>query len=835
MAKQKALSVNDLAWQCDLDAFTFKTTKELRPGTEVIGQERALRAMDFGLGLGDHGYNIFVLGEGGTGKATAIEASIKAKAKLEKTPDDLCYVFNFSDPDRPKALRLPPAMGRVLQIDMAELLQSLRRDIPKVFESKDYEQHRDEVVDGQQERTKVIFEHLEEKAVAMGFVLKKTVSGLAVVPGKDGKPLAQEDYDKLSKEQKTEIDADTKHIQDKLSDAIREARNIEKDTKQRINELDREVVQYVVNPLISELLDKYSEFSEVASYIEAVKEDVLQSIPDFRPREEVALPIPGLRIPTEEPSFSRYVVNLMVSNLDDDGAPVIIENNPTYYNLFGHVEHKMQYGMASTDFTMIKAGSVHRANGGYLVLNAMDVLKNIFVYDAIKRMIKTREVRIEDAWEQYRLMSTMTLKPEPVPLDVKVVLVGEPYIYYLLYNVDKEYRKLFKVKADFDSRMSNSEEIVHDYARFIAARCADMELRAFDRSAVATVVEYGCRLTSDKEKLTARFGMVEDIVVEASHWAGKDGAKVVTAEHVLTAIKEHKYRNSKFEDNLREYITDGTLMITTEGSVVGQINGIAVLDPGDYAFGKPSRVTASTYMGDSGVVNIEREAKMSGRIHNKAHMILSSFLADRFATDFPITLSATICFEQLYEGIEGDSATCTEFYALMSSLSDVPIKQGFAVTGSMNQRGEVQPVGGINEKIEGFFDVCKARGLTGDEGVIMPRKNVKNLMLKAEVLRAVEDKKFTIYAIDNIDDGLQLLTDKVAGRRGKDGKFPVGTINHLVEKKLRTLAKGIKAFGRPTPLKAKKKPENNNNDNNENNKDKPDKPDKKDKKGKEGI
>ncbi len=593
-------------------------------------------------------------------------------------------------------------------------------------------------------------------------------------------------------------------MQDKLGDAIREARSIDKETKERIRQLDREVVQYVVTPLFNELFERYSEFEDVVSYLEAAREEVLGNIDDFRPREDVPLPIAGLKLPQQEPSFERYTVNLFVNNKDTEGAPVVVETNPTYYNLFGHIEHKVQYGVASTDFTMIKSGSVQRANGGYLVVNALDLLRNIFVYDAIKRMIKTGEARIEDVWEQYRLVSTTTLKPSPIPVRIKIVVIGEPFLYYLLYNLDKEYRKFFKVKADFDRELPNSEDAVQEYAMFVAKCCKDKELLPFSADGVARIVEYGARLTSDRKKLTAKFGAVENLVIEASYWAAEEGSSTVDAEHVDKAERERIYRNSKIEDKLREYITEDTIMVSTDGKVVGQVNGLAVLNPGDYAFGKPSRVTAMTFMGDTGVVNIEREAKMSGRIHNKAHIILTNFLGERFARDFPLTLSASVTFEQLYEAIEGDSATCTELYAILSSLSGVSLKQGIAVTGSMNQKGEVQPIGGVNEKIEGFFDVCAAKGLGGDQGVIIPSRNVKNLMLKKDVIEAVREGKFSIYPIEYVDEGLEILAGVEVGKRGKDDKFPKGSINYLVEKRLGELARSLKAFGRPKSQKAKK-------------------------------
>ncbi|MBI5327293.1 MAG: AAA family ATPase [Deltaproteobacteria bacterium] len=802
--KPQSLSPEELRWTCNPKQFPFKTTDEIKPLEETIGQERALRAMDFGLGLESHGFNIYVLGESGTGKTSTVKAMLGKKASQEKVPDDWCYIYNFSNPDRPDVLNLPPGIGIGLKIDMEELVESLKRDIPKVFESKDYEKHRDEILDGQQERTKTLFYRLEQKAAEKGFILKKTVSGLAVVPAKNGKALSHDDFEKLSKSEKTRIEEDSKILQDRLSDTIREARVVEKETKERINALDREVVQYVVNPLMNELLDKYKEYPEVLKYLNQVKEDVLVRSEDFRPKEELAITLPGLKLPKVETSFERYSVNLLVNNKDAKGAPVVIETNPTYYDLFGRVEHRVQYGVAMTDFTMIKAGSIHRANGGYLVINALDLLRNIFAYDALKRMIKNKEIKIEDVWEQYRLISTITLKPEPIPVDIKVVLIGSPYIYYLLYTLDDEYKKLFKVKADFDNRMPKNAENIAKYASFIAARCKEESLKPFDKTGAARVVEYGAKLANDQEKLTAQFSEITDIIREASYWADVDGNKFVAAGHVDRAVSERIYRNSRIEERIREVIIEGTILIDTDGAVAGQVNGIAVLDLGDYAFGKPSRITARTFLGDAGVVNIEREVKMSGRIHNKALMILTSYIGEKFAQDTPLALSASICFEQLYEEIEGDSATCTEFYALMSSLSGLPLSQGIAVTGSMNQLGEVQPVGGINEKIEGFFDVCAAKGLTGKQGVIIPKKNVRHLMLKKEVVEAVMAGKFAIYPIEKAEEGLEILTGTPVGKKQSDGTYPDKTVNSLVAKRLKELAKTLKEFGKGKGAEKKK-------------------------------
>ena len=805
--KISPLTPERLRWRCDPDRFSFKTTNDIPPLDEIIGQARAMHSLDMGLGMKSSGYNIYVLGESGTGKSSIIKAQLERVASNEETPNDWCYIFNFLDPDIPKALTLPAGIGSNLKIDMDELVFALRTGIPQVFETKDYERHRDEVYEGQQERTKAILSRIEQQATEKGFILQKSASGLSVVPAKDGKALSHNDFDALPKEEKGPLEEVSKFLQDRLGDAVRAIRKIEKETKERVNALDREVVQYVVNPLINDLLEKYKEYPEVVTYLETVKEDVLERVDDFRPKEEFPLAIPGIKMGKAEPPVERYIVNLFVNNSETKGAPVVIETNPTYYNLFGRIEYRIQYGVATTDFTMVKSGSVHRANGGYLVLDALDLLKNIFAYDAIKRMIKNREAKIEDVWEQYRLVSATTLKPEPIPVDIKVILKGDPFIYYLLYRLDKEYRKLFKVKSDFDNLMTRSDENIEKYAAFIALRCKDEGLLPFDRTGVARVIEQSARIAGDQEKLTAQLNEINDLIKEASFWAGRGGNSIVSGEFVEQAVRDRVYRNSRIEERLRELITEGTFLIETEGGVAGQINGIAVLSLGDYSFGKPSRITARTYLGDSGVVNIEREVKMSGKIHNKALMILTSYMGSRFGQKSPISLSASICFEQLYDEIEGDSATCTEFYALISSLSDCPLSQGIAVTGSMNQLGEVQPVGGVNQKIEGFFDVCAAKGLTGKQGVILPAKNIRHLMLKPEVVEAVEKGQFHIYPIEHIDEGIEILTGLPAGKQQPDGAYPEGSVNGLVSKKLLGLAKTLKAFGKAKAAVKKEKKE----------------------------
>ncbi len=814
------LKADELAWQCDPGVFSFTTTEELPELDEIVGQARAIKSLEFGLGIENPNYNVFVLGEGGTGKYTTVKKAIERKAKDEAVPDDWCYVYNFVEPDKPVALSLPSGRGIEFANEVAGLVAILRRDIPKVFESKDYEQHRDEILEGQQEITRVLFERLEVVAKEKGFILKKSAGGLSVAPGKDGKAYSQSEISKLPKERLERLNHDLKFVQDKLSDTIREARKSDKEAKERIRALDNEMVLYVVTPTFNELLEKFKELEKVAGFITRLKTDLLRNIDDFRPKEEMPFAIGPIQFQqNHEPAYERYRVNVVVNNSATVGAPVIYEPNPTYSNLFGRVEYRFQLGMATTDFSMIKAGAAHRANGGYLVVHAIDVLRNIFVYDSLKRLIKTGVILFEDVWEQFRAVSASAMKPSAIPAKIKLVLIGEPMLYYLLYNADREYRKLFKVKADFDNVMDRTDKNIEKYAMFVGARCKEEGLLPFDPTGVGSIAEYGCRLAADKGKLSARFNDIKNLLIEASHFASLEKSKAVTGAHVEKAKEEKRYRHSKIEEKYREYITEDTLMVDTKGAVVGQVNGIAVLNPGDYAFGKPSRVTARTYMGDSGVVNIEREVKLSGKLHNKGLMIIKSFLGDRFARTFPLTLAASLCFEQLYDEIDGDSATCAEVYALMSSLSGLALEQGVAITGSMNQMGAVQPIGGVNVKVEGFFDICNERGLTGTQGVILPKRNVKNLQLRRDVVEAVNEERFHIYPIEFVDEGLEILTKVAVGERDDKGRFAKGTVNDIVERRLHALATKYKTFGRPVPKK-KPKPANTDDKSNENSSDK---------------
>jgi lon-related putative ATP-dependent protease len=788
------LGPDDLRKTCNPDQFDFVTTDDITTPIGTIGQEKALRSLDFGLDIVARGFNIFALGENGTGKMMTVMTMLKEKAGGEKVPSDWCYVYNFKNPDLPTAISMEPGKGRVLRKDMDDLVKTLRADVPKAFESKEYEKQKNQIVEEFQSKQTELFSKLEEEAKQKGFSIKRSVSGILIVPLKgEGEALTPEEFTKLDENTKKEMEKTGRLLQDRLNEVFRAMRDTEKFVQEMLNKLERAVAYDAIHGPIENLKNKYKGNEKVVTYLEDVREDILTHLDEFKTQEEQQSPLPFLKMPKQEVSFARFTVNVIVDHADTKGAPVVFESNPTYLNLFGRIENRIMYGMALTDFSMIRGGSVHRANGGYLIVDALDMLRNAFSYEALKRAIKNGEIKVEDVLEQYRLISTASIKPEAIPLDVKVVIVGTPNIYYLLYNMDPDYNELFKVKADFDSRMDRTPENVKKYALFIADCQRAEKLLPFDRSGVARLVEFGSRLADHQDRLTTRLSSLSDLMREANYWAKKDSANFVRGEHVKQAIDESVGRVNRIEERIREAILEDVLIVETSGEKVGQVNGLAVLDMGDYSFGKASRITARTYVGKAGIVNIERETKMSGKIHEKAIFIIASYLGAKYAARKPISLSASITFEQLYDMIEGDSATCAEMYALLSSISGVPIKQSFAVTGSMDQNGDVQPIGGVNQKIEGYFDLCKGRGLDGSHGVVIPRRNVKNLILKQEVVDAVGDGKFSIYAMDRMEEGLEILTGKMAGAMNEDYTYPENTVNNLVMKRLTEIAQAMEA------------------------------------------
>ncbi|MBI3622218.1 MAG: AAA family ATPase [Nitrospirae bacterium] len=776
------------------DQLPFKSTEELSPLDEVIGQQRAVRAMDFGLHIQDRGYNVYVSGSPGTGKSTIVKTMVGRVAETEVTPDDWCYVYDFQDPDRPKALRLPAGKGRELQRDIDRLIASLKEEFPKVFQSKEYEVQRRQLEENFTKARDSLTGELEERAKERGFLVSSTRLGIVVVPLYRGKPMEAEQLEALEPEVRAEIQRKEKGLHEQIHAFVQQVRALREEVNRKIEELNRRVAHYTSEHLFEQVLATYREFPKIIEYIQVVEQDMLERFKDFLPESESQLPFAGLELEPPRASMTRYQVNVVVDNGAVRGAPLVEEVNPTYNNLIGRIEKKSRFGTLYTDFTLIKAGSILQANGGYLLLNALDVLRNSFAWEALKRVIKNQCVKIEDIGELYGLSASAGIKPEPIPVNLRVILIGNPFLYALLYEYDEDFGKIFKVKVDFDVRQPRTEAGTLSYARFIARLCREERLLHFDRSGVAAVLEQTIRWTDHQQKLSLQFSKVADLVREASFWAGRDGRALVSAEHVRTAIREKLYRSNLIEEYIRELIAEGTLMVDVAGGVVGQVNGLSVHDLGDFAFGRPSRITARVFLGQEGIVDIEREAKLSGKIHSKAVMILSGYLGGRYAGETPLSLSATLCFEQSYGEVEGDSASTAELAALLSSLSDLPIRQELAVTGSVNQRGDVQAIGGVNEKIEGFYNVCKVIGLTGGQGVIIPRQNARHLMLTEEVVEAVAAGRFHVYAVSTVDEALELLTGRPAGERQSDGSYPEGSVNAAVLVRLREMGEKLRAL-----------------------------------------
>lgn len=794
MSKYKELPASELANKCRCEELGFQTTAELEPLDGIIGQERAVSAMEFGLTIKRTGYNIFVAGLTGTGRSSYAKSISKKIAETEKTPDDWCYVYNFKNPDKPKAISLPTGQGHIFVKDMRKLVKMLKLNIPKAFESEEYEKQKREILEDFHNKSSDIMETFNRYVNEQGFLLKRSDQGLLTIPMVDGKPMEEGDFMNLETSKRKELEEKSYIVQKKLMEYMKQIKDMEKNAREKIEELEARIALVTVEQPIHELMEKYADYKNVITYLEAVQKDIIQNIEDFRKIDnEKAEDIELLEKINVKDFTTKYKVNLIIDNRETKGAPVVVEPHPKYYNLLGRIDYESNMGVVTTDFTKIKPGSIHAANGGYLIINMSDIAKSPESWDGLKRALKNNSIAIENIYPNTGLVSG-GLKPEPIPLNVKVILLGNNSIYQLLYSYDEDFRKLFKIKADFDMEMPSDAENINKYSRFINSHCREKNLLHFDCTAVSVIIDYSRRLADHKHKLSTRFNDIVEILYEADAWARIDSSDIVKASHVKKAIEQKKYRSNKIEEKLQELIDTGVILISTEEKVVGQVNGLSVMDMGDYAFGKPSRVTATTFAGDKGITNIEREVEMSGSIHDKGVLILSGYLGEKFAQEFPLTLSAHICFEQLYDGVEGDSASSTELYALLSSLSGVPIKQYIAVTGSVNQKGIIQPIGGVNEKIEGFFETCKHRGLTGKEGVMIPHQNVVNLMLNDEVIEAVEEGLFHIYPVTTIEEGIEILTDMPAGSIDEDGRYPEGTLYNLVQKKIEKYARLVEEF-----------------------------------------
>jgi lon-related putative ATP-dependent protease len=780
-----------------------ESTEELAPLKEIIGQERAIRALKFGIGIRDQGFNIYVAGWPGTGRTTAVKNFVEEIARVQPVPPDWCYVNNFANQYEPKAIQLSAGKGKEFQKDVKNLIENIQSALPKAFESEDYTLKREATLKTLESQRKDLIDKLNAKAQQEGFVIQSTPVGLLLIPVIKGKPVSEEELITLPQKTKDEIQEKRDRLEDDLRSTMRQFLDMERRIHEEIKKLNRDVALYAIGHLVDDVVEKYKDSTGVTVYLREMQNEILDNLTPFVKGEEAQpqtpFPLPWMK----ETPFKKYEVNVVVDNSGVIGAPVIMEANPTYQNLIGRTEKEAQFGALITDFTMIRGGALHRANQGYLIVRIEELLRNPFSYEALKRALRDKNILIEEPEERYGFISIKSLKPQPIPLNVKVIIIGDPQIYQLLFTMDVEFNELFKVKAEFDTTMQRTDENVRQYGAFVCALCLREKLKALDGSALAKIVEHSSRQADDQTKLSTRFAEVADIIREANFYATQEDSKNITGTHIMKAIEEKIYRSKLIQEKIQEMITRGIILIGTEDEVVGQVNGLTVMGLGDIEFGSPSRVTVSIGLGREGVVDIEREAKMGGPIHTKGVLILSGFLNEKFAKDKPLSLSARLVFEQSYGGVEGDSASSTELYAILSALSGLPIKQCLAVTGSVNQKGEVQAIGGVNEKIEGYFEVCKAKGLTGKQGCMIPESNVQNLMLKEELVDAVKEGKFHLYSVKTIDEGIEVLTGVKAGERRKDGTFEEGTVNYKVNERLVEMAEKLREFAAGTEGKKK--------------------------------
>lgn len=798
MSESLRLTPEELRWTLDISTLPFATTDELEPLDEILGQDRGVEALRFGIGVRRPGFNILVTGAPGSGRMDAVKKVLALAVEGGKVPGDLCYLNNFKDPEAPILVRLGQGQGARLKKSMQGLVDELRKEVPKLFESPEYLARKNEINEAYEKKTASFFMNLEKQVKEAGFALV-TFQGRQgqppeVMPVVDGEPTPvlkleqMVDKGRFPRDEFVRIKAKHSEIKSEIDSIFLQVRQLQKEIQEKNRQADKTMFSNLADDLIAPLREDFA-CEELNEYFQHMIDNMVENIAIFFAQEQPQ------HMPVGDP-FEQYTVNVLVDNSEQQGPPVIIEEYPTYRNLFGSIERIVdRSGVWRTDFSRIKAGSFVRANGGYLVLNLLDAIMEPGVWQSLKRALKSRKMEIQ-TYDPFYLFTTSSMKPEPIEMDIKVIVLADTYMYHLLQHYDDDVPKIFKVRADFDTTMDNTGEAVSQFARFVRARCAEHGLRPFDRTAVAALVEEAVRMGGRQEKMAATFPKLTDLLMEAEYFAQQAGRDMVEGQDVAQAVEARIHRSSLIEEKIQDMIDRGSIMIDTDGAKVGQINGLAVYSMGDIMFGKPSRITVATSMGKAGIINIEREADLSGSTHNKGVLILGGYLRKMFAQDKPLAMSASIAFEQSYSGVDGDSASSTEMYALLSSLSGVPIKQGVAVTGSVNQNGEVQAIGGVNHKIEGFFACCKARGLNGEQGVIIPKANVKDLMLKSEVVDAVRGGTFHIWSVDTIEQGIEILTGKKAGIRKKDGSYPKGTIYALVDERLKNLAQAMAQFGK---------------------------------------
>lgn len=792
------LKSEELYRTCNPEDLGFDTTADIEEEIKFFGQDRASKAIDFGMNVSQSGYNIFVLGPTGTGKREIIQQYFEEKAKTDSTPSDYVYVHNFDNPDQPDAIQLEPGLGVEFQNDIDALIEEMQTALSAAFESEEYQNRRQAIFETFKEKQATLFGELQDQAEEKNLAMIKTPSGIAFAPRNEEGVLSAEEVNKLTEDQREEIKNKIEGLQEDLQKILQQVPNWQREAKEKIKELNKEMANFAIGGLINELLKKYQEHEEVVRHINNIKERIVENANEFMPNDgqEPTSFIEAISQTRDSLTvlMDKFKVNVVIDNKDCEGAPVIYENNPTFPNLIGRVEHYAQMGALMTDFRMIKPGALHKANGGYLILNARKLLNQPYAWEGLKRALQSKEVEIESIGQALSLISTVSLRPEPIPLNLKIALVGERILYYLLVQYDPEFAELFKVQADFETEVEWDTENQTLFAKMFATMTKKQNTKPFSSAAVARIIEESAREASDTERLNTRFQDLNELIIESNYWSEKTGHEVVKVEDVESAIDAKIQRADRLREKLQESILRNINLISTDGEQIGQINGLSIFSLGSFMFGKPTRITAQTSIGKGQVIDIEREVEMGGPIHSKGVLILAGFLKGRYAQDVPLSLSASLVFEQSYGGVDGDSASSTELYALISSITEVPLKQSLAVTGSINQLGQIQAIGGVNQKIEGFYDICKKRGLTGEQGVLIPAANVKHLMLRKDVVESVEGGEFHIYPVYHIDEGIQILTGIPAGERREDGSFPEGTINWMVQKRLEEMAKKLTEF-----------------------------------------
>ena len=785
MKNKNEISYKNLKMVCDPEMFGFETTENLETITTGIGQDRGIKALEFGLNVDVKGYNIYVEGPSGVGKTMYTLNYLKKIAKKRKAPHDWCYIYNFDNPNEPIAVDLPAGQGKEFKESMDGFIKEIKKDIKGTFDNDDFEKEKALIRQEYEAKREVLMNKLSEETLKFGFQVKSAQNGIYMMPVYEGKALKEEEFDKLDENIKNEYEEKSSVVQQMIMDVITQIKTIERESDNKISEWQSNVALLTVNVHINYLKSKYKRNKKINTFLNAVKNDVLKNVPKFLEEDNTQQQVQVNPLQQTPDPCLNYRVNLFVDNSNLEGAPIIMDTNYTYSNMFGKLEYENYYGALKTDYTMLQSGLLQKANGGYLVLQAKDLLLNPICYDTLKKALRVKKTSIENTMDQRSSMVMVSLKPEAIPLNLKVILIGDANIYYNLFSLDEDFRKLFKIKVEWEDEAPFNKDNANRLASIIHSYCVQESLPELDKFAVARLVEYSSKLAGDQQKMSTLFNDIFVIVGEAATWAKMSRSKIVTENFIEKALKERRERVKKYDERYVQMIKEQSLLINTDGQRVGELNGLTVMQIGDYTFGKPAKITVNTYTGKQGIINIEREVELSGSTHSKGVLILSGFLGERFAQDIPLSLTASICFEQLYNGVDGDSASSTELYGLLSSLSEIPINQAIAVTGSVNQKGEIQPIGGVNEKIEGYFQICKIRGLDGTHGVMIPKQNVKNLQLSDEIVESVKNGLFKIYAISTIDEGIEVLTGVPAGKKDRNGKFPAGTINYLVYEKLK--------------------------------------------------